>query len=134
MRLSAKIIVNYANINQFAYSEEQWKIRAGDPNTLYFQLVDLDQKELRYLLGLGASNQPDAIVVTCPSIDNSKCLQFQAIQADVADSSVWKIEIAPTQIPCSGNVIFTVTEGSTVRHFRLINAMHVELPGCDGGC
>jgi hypothetical protein len=134
MRLSANIIVNYANVNQFAFAEEQWKIRAGDPNKLYFQVIDLDQASLRYMVGIGAENQPYQIVVTCPSIDNSKVLQFIAQQADPADSSVWFIQLAPTQIPSSGNVMFTVSEGFSTRNFRLVNAMHVELPGADGSC
>ena len=133
MRLSANLIVNYASINQFAY-RDQWKIRAGEPNRLYFQLVDLDQCSLRYMAGLGALNQPYGVVVTCPSIDNSKVLQFIAVQADMADSSVWYIDIASTQIPSSGNVIFQTTEGSVARTFHLKNAMHVELPGADGSC
>ena len=42
MRLSAKPIVNYTDINHFSYVN-QWIVSAGDPNVLYFQLVDLDQ-------------------------------------------------------------------------------------------
>jgi hypothetical protein len=133
MRLSANFVVNWANVNQFAY-EEQWKIRAGDPNTLYFQLVDLDQNSIRYLAGIGMTNQPYGVVVTCPSVDNSKVLQFQAIQADVNDASIWKIVIAPTQIPSSGNVVFNVIEGSNSRTFKIMNGLNVELPGADGSC
>lgn len=133
MRLSAILIVNYANINQFAF-KDQWTIRAAEPNRLYFQLVDLDQCELRHLVGIGSLNQPYGIVVTCPSIDNSKVLQFIATQADVADSSVWYIDVNASQIPSSGNVIFNITEGSVARTFKLMNAMNVELPGADGSC
>jgi hypothetical protein len=42
MRLSARAIVNYANINSFSYVN-QWIVNSGDPLMLYFQLVDLDQ-------------------------------------------------------------------------------------------
>lgn len=42
MRLSARAIVNYANINSFSYAN-QWIVNAGDPLILYFQIVDLDQ-------------------------------------------------------------------------------------------
>jgi hypothetical protein len=133
MRLSAKFVVNYANINQFAY-EDQWKMRAGDPVTLYFQLIDLDQKDLRYLAGIGSTNQPYAVIVTCPSIDNSKILQFPALQVDPNDSSIFKIVIAPTQIPQSGNVIFTVAEGNNRRTFKKMNGLAVELAGSDGSC
>ena len=127
------LIKNYANVNQFSYVE-QWKIRAGDPNTLYFQLVDEDQDNLRYMAGIGGTNQPYSVVVTCPSIDNSKILQFLAVQSDLADSSIWQIQIASTQIPNSGNVVFMVSEGPNLRTFQVVNAMHVELPGASGAC
>jgi hypothetical protein len=144
MRLSANIIVNFANVNQFNYVE-QWAIRAGDPNSLYFQLVDLDQanrcggcdnqRGLRYIAGLGLGiGQTFGVVVTVPSIDNTKILQFQAVQADPNDASIWKIAILPTQIPSSGNVVFQVIEGNATRTFSVQNAMRTELPGADGSC
>lgn len=145
MRLSANIIVNYASVNQYNYVE-QWAIRAGDPNTLYFQLTDLDQsgarcgdcgnqRGLRYIPGVGLGiGQTFGVVVTAPSIDNSKILQFQAVQADPNDASIWKITILPTQIPSSGNVVFQVIEGNATRTFSVQNAMRTELPGADGSC
>lgn len=133
MRLSCLFVVNYSNVNQFSY-QEQWKMRSGDPTTLYFQLTDLDQKNLRYLAGVGSSNQPYSVVVTFPSIDNSRILQFPAIQVDPNDSSLWKIVIGPSQIPSSGNVIFAVTEGNSIRTFKKMNGLAVEFPGGDGSC
>lgn len=133
MLLSARLIVNYANVNQFSY-EDQWKIRAGDPNTLYFQLIDLDQEMLRYMAGIGDSNQPYSVLVSIPSIDNSKTVQLPAIQSDPNDASVWQIMINSSQIPNSGNVIFTVYQGTTTRSFKLTNALHVDFPGKDGSC
>ncbi len=133
MRLSAYLIKNYANINQFAF-ESQWQIRAGDPNTLYFQLVDLDQDGLRYLAGIGLSNQPFGVTVKFPSIDDALEINATAVQADAADPSVWKVNIASTQQPNAGNVIFSVTEGSDTRTFKLTNALQVEFPGNDGSC
>lgn len=133
MRLSASFIVNYTDTNHFAYYN-QWKMRAGDPTTLYFQLTDLDQADIRYMAGIGSQNQPYSVVVTCPSIDNTKILSFTAIQADPSDSSIWKIVIAPTQIPQSGNVIFSVTEGNSTRTFQKMNGLQVILVGAEGSC
>lgn len=133
MRLSANFVVNYANVNQFSY-QDQWQMRGGDPVTLYFQLVDLDQNGLRYLAGIGLQNQPYGVTVTCPSIDDSKVLQLTAVQVDANDASLWKITIASTQIPSSGNVMFMITEGSANRTFKKMNGMQVELPGADGSC
>jgi len=83
-RLSARAIVNYANINNFSYAN-QWIVNAGDPLTLYFQIVDLDQGPyavigtpynilgqnsqlsgnvgLRYIPGAECANGPDC---ACP--------------------------------------------------------------------
>ena len=134
MRLSCNFVINWASVNQFEY-EDQWKMRAGDPVTLYFQLIDLDQENLRYMAGIGLVSPAVAgIIVTCPSIDNSKVLQFSAIQADPNDASVWRITIAPTQVPGSGNVMFQVIEGSAIRNFKKTNGLHVELPDSDGSC
>ena len=147
MRLSCDFIVNYANVNQFAF-QDQWKIRAGDPVTLYFQLIDLDQPAagcacdggifgtgLRYLAGVGLV--PPAvpnIIVSFPSIDNSKVIQLIATQASPLDSSIWAVTLAPTQVPGSGNVLFQVNEGTATRTFRKLNGMAVELAGSDGSC
>ena len=133
MRLSANLIVSYANVNQFSY-ENQWQIRAGEPNTLYFQLVDLDQNKLRYLPGIGGSNQPYGVSVKFPSIDDAQVINATAVQADVADNSVWKVSLSASQTPKSGNVIFTVTEGSASRSFKMLNGLLVEFPGNDGSC
>ena len=54
-RLSARPIVNFQNVNSFKYAN-QWTVSAGNSNTLYFQLVDLDQCGLRYLAGIGSGN------------------------------------------------------------------------------
>jgi hypothetical protein len=133
MRLSCSFVVNYANVNQFSY-QDQWKMRAGDPVMLYFQLIDLDQNGLRYLSGIGSTNQPYSVIVTISSIDQSKVLQFTAIQADPNDSSLWKIVVAPTQIPSSGNVVFAVIQGNNRNTFKKMNGIAVELPGNDGSC
>lgn len=139
MRLSAKIVVNYANVNQFSYAN-QWKIRAGEPNTLYFQVVDLDQMDscgmagLRHMVGVGSINQPFGITVRFPSVDDSKTILATASMADPNDPSIWQVSISPIQTPNSGNVIFSVTEGSATRTFKLMNGLAVEQVGNDGSC
>src|SRR5665213_443132 len=127
MRLSANLIVNYANINQFSYTN-QWQIRLGDPNTLYFQLVDLDQNinntngsngqnlngptsSLRYIAGCMEVNQPASVQVTFCSIDDTKTLTVQAVPADSdCDGSVWSVSLSGTQAVNSGNILFSVKE------------------------
>jgi hypothetical protein len=149
MRLSANLIVNYANVNQFGYAL-QWKTRLGDPNTLYFQFVDLDQNinnmngsngqnsngptsSLRYMAGCGV-NSPASAQVTFCSIDDSKQLVVQAFQPDDCDSSIWAVSLSGTQAVNSGNLFFTLKEGSVTRKFVLMNAMAVELVSTCGSC
>jgi hypothetical protein len=147
MRLSASPIKNFSNINDFQYSS-QWTIRATDPNTLYFQLVDLDKTSgttssaplgsfmslpqsmpQRYIAGIGVPNQPTSIVVTFPSLDPTQTLTASATQ-NPNDGSIWSLSLAgsviASQAPSSGNVQFAVTEGSTVRYFSVMGMIAVE--------
>lgn len=151
MRLSARPLLNYANVNNFSYGN-QWTIRAGDPNTLYFQIVDLDQGPAnvignqiygaqslsgnignRYMVGVGAGNTPAAIMVQFPSIDDSQVINVAAVQ-DPNDKSIWSVTLGPNQKPNSGNVIFAITEGNSTRRFSALQLISVEYPQNDGMC
>lgn len=137
MQLSARVIKNYANINNFDYGTE-WVHRAGDPNTLYFQIVDKDKLDgktpIRYMAGVGAPNQPASIAVTFPSVDDAEELTIAATQVDSADGSIWKVDLTSSQVPGSGSVQFAVTENTTVRRFGVLALMSVEYPDSDGSC
>lgn len=134
MKLSARVVKNYANINSFGFGN-QWEIRAGEPNTLYFQLVDSDQAtkdgaQFRYI--------PTGAVVTLdvlfPSIDDDAALTIAADQVDAADGSLWKVELTELQVPASGNVIFKLTQDGVTRSFSITNGITVEYPGSEGSC
>lgn len=153
MRLSARPLLNYTNVNNFSYGN-QWIIRAGDPNTLYFQIVDLDQGPanvigridpifgansslsgnigLRYMAGVGSSNQPASITVTFPSIDDTQIINAPAIQ-DPNDKSIWSVTLGQNQKPNSGNVQFAVAEGSSIRRFSALSLISVEYVS-NGAC
>jgi hypothetical protein len=154
MRLSAKPIINWCNVNMYTFGD-QWTIRSGDPVTLYFQILDIDQAingnnqgfgifsgiapvgttaGLRYLVGIGSNNQPYGVQVTFPSIDRTRVLTYTAVQADPNDSSLWKVSLPASAIPAGGNVKFTVQEGTTIRHFSVMNMLAVEVPGNNGSC
>ncbi len=156
MRLTARPLLNYVNVNNFDYGN-QWTIRAGDPNTLYFQIVDLDQGPsnvigqfaplnqfganstlsgnigLRYMVGVGSGNQPAAITVSFPSIDDTQQISLQATQ-DPDDKSIWSVTLGPNHKPGSGNVQFAVAEGNSIRRFSAMNVLGVEDPTNDGSC
>lgn len=155
MRLSAKPIVNWCNVNMYSFGN-QWIVRSGDQLVLYFQLLDQDQAVqgngagfgvvfsgiaplgttdgLRYLLGVGSANQPFGVQVTFPSIDNTKQLTYIAQQADPNDSSIWKVSLPASQSPAGGNVLFTVQEGTSIRRFSVMNMIAVEDPTNNGSC
>lgn len=129
--LSAKPLVNFQNINSFKYANH-WTVSAGDTNTLYFQLVDLDQCGLRYISGVGSSNQPTAVRVTFPSIDNAQVLTLLATQ-NISDGSIWSVTIPFTNTPCGGNVQFKLYEGNNIKSFSVLNMISVQTPRSDGG-
>ncbi len=130
-RLSAKPIINFQNINSFDYAQ-QWIVRAGDQTTLYFQIVNLDSCPqdcpLRYILGIGASNQPVQVQVTFPSIDCGSSFTLIAMQ-DPNDGSVFSVVVPYTSTPQTGNVQFTVYQGNNVNHFNVLQMMNVEYVG-----
>lgn len=151
MQLSSKAIVTFGNINVFQYGN-QWTVRSGDPLTLYFQLVDLDQGVptqnnslftglsavgnlygLRYLAGLGGANQPYSLNVTFPSIDDTKTITVAATQVDASDSSIWKVSLTANQLPASGNVQFALTEGTATRRWFAMNFIAVQPSTMCGG-
>lgn len=135
MRLSAKPIINYCNVNSFS-TANQWQIRAGESNTLIFQLIDLDKSNLRYMAGIGLDNQPVQISVSFPSIDDGADITVVASQVSPDDASLWQVALSPGQVPNSGSVLFSVTEGSKTRRFNALNMISVELVGNgnDGAC
>jgi hypothetical protein len=125
MKLSAKALINYQNVNSYEQAN-QWVVRAGDTSTiLYFQLVDLDQSSLRYMAGVGSSNQPAQVQVTFPSIDDTKRFTLIA-QQNPNDDSIWNVTIPQTNTPCSGNVQFQLFQGNSINNFMVIQMMVVE--------
>lgn len=130
MKLSAKAITTYNTVNSFNYGN-QWAIRGGEENTLYFQLVDLDQASLRYLAGVTAAV---SINVSFPSVDDDAVITVAATQVDVNDKSIWKIDLTDAQRPSSGNVVFAITEGTKTKRFSALAFILVEGTGSEGEC
>ena len=154
MRLSANLIKAYNSINSFTFGD--WSIRANEPETLYFQIVDLDQmpwqsyppsiwpnvvqaspnqNSLRYLTGIGSPNQPVIVTVTFPTLNcNSSPLTITATAVDPADASLFMVSLTALQVPGSGNVIFSVQEGANIRRFFVQDGISVENPLNLGSC
>ena len=157
-RLTSVPIINFSTINDFQ-TAGQWTIRASDPQTLYYQLFDLDNQNTsspaayaplnggffnaaiatapqRYMAGVGSSNQPFTMTVTFPSLSLGSAFTFTATP-DPNDSSVWSFSIPGYAIsayaPASGNVTFTLTQGIVTWTWTTTNMLAVEMTN-SGSC
>jgi hypothetical protein len=128
VRLSAQILKNFQNVNSFQKASE-WTIRLDEPNTLYFQLVDLDQDGLRYI-PTGAS---PSVQVVFPAVNPNNVITKTATAVSTLDGSLWKVDLLSTEKPSSGNVQFILTEGGVVRRFVVMQGLIVEMFN-QGGC
>jgi hypothetical protein len=155
MRLTSIPIINFCSINDFQ-TAPQWTIRATDPNTLYYQLFDLDNMNTtpfsplnsgffnaaiqtapqRFIAGVGSSNQPFSMTVTFPSLDPTRVLTFNATP-NPYDGSVWSITLPGYAnvglAPASGNVMFSLTQGTQTWTWTVINMIAVEMTN-PGSC
>lgn len=154
MRLTSVPIINFANINDFQ-TASQWTVRATDPQTLYFQLFDLDNVDTvpysapfnfgffginqtnpqRFMAGIDSGTQPVVMTVTFPSLDPSLSFTYTATQ-DPNDKSVFSI-VLPGYIsagvaPASGNVQFSLTMGTKTYNWVVQNMIAVEV--LNSGC
>lgn len=135
MRLSAVPLISYQNTNSYMGANE-WTIRSGDPNVLYFQLIDLDSygSKLRHMTGVGGPNQPVVVTVSFPSIDDTQIIALTAT-VDPNDDSIFSITLDGTKFPSAGNVQFSVQEGSGApRTFSVQNMLDVEIANNSGSC
>lgn len=128
MRLSAQTIKNFQGINSFQKSSE-WTIRLDEPNTLYFQLVDLDQDGLRYI----PTGSTPSVQVVFPAVNPTNVVTKVATQVSALDGSLWKVDLLDTESPSSGNVQFVLTEGGVSRRFVVLQGLVVEMFN-QGGC
>jgi hypothetical protein len=136
MRLGIKLLNSSATVNQLQ-EISVLKIARGETADLVFQLVDLDQKGLRYIPAQGATVQislprnPD--IIPDPgvgygrvTIDNSINRTAGAAFAD--DRSIYKLPLlaADTKNLISTNIKVTVTEGASVKIATFAQAISVE--------
>lgn len=155
MRLTSHAIINFSNINDFQ-SSSQWTIRASDPNTLYFQLFDLDNvsqppyvamnsgffnaaiqtSPQRYIAGVGVSNEPVSMTVTFPSLNRGGTLVFTCTQ-DPNDGSVFSFDLPgytnAGMAPASGNVLFSLTQGAKTVTWVVQDMISVQMTN-SGSC
>lgn len=123
MLLGAVMLKSVQNVNSFERNT-QVTVRQGNPTTIYFQLVDLEQTDsfgqpLRYIPAVGAS-----VTGTINSINTANVINRLASQPYVSDDrSIWSMSIFATDKPSAGNFDITLTEGSVVRTTTVINGI-----------
>ena len=110
------------NINCFEKTSE-WTVRENEENLLYFQLVDADKDNLRYI----SKATVLTVDVTFPSIDDDSEFTVTASNPDVDDKSVFCITIPDDATPASGNFTVSVTEDGKTRKFVVLAGISVEL-------
>lgn len=134
MRLSAKMLKNVSSVNHFEYSSTSF-LSEGGTNDIYFQLVDLDKvyypavdtsalpnNPVRYMPITGAT-----VGVIFDSLFDDAEITLAASQPFAQDPSIWKVTLAADEIPASGNFIFSLTEGASVKRAVVKNALNVSL-------
>ena len=126
MRLSAKLLENVANINNWD-TVSQAHITEGEASSLYFQLFN-ESKGIRYITQASAYS----VSATFPSLDGDTTVVAQQPFAD--DKSIWKLPILSSHTPASGNFIITITEDGVSRRFSVMLGLIVESIDSFGGC
>lgn len=134
MRLSGKILKNVYNVNAWQYVSQTF-MTEGNPNTLYVQLVDLDQTTA-IATERSPSNPEYPIRYISPATSLTSTALFDALDADEkitvngsqpfpGDRSIIKFDLAADQVPNSGNLQITINEDGVTRTFVIRNAINV---------
>lgn len=129
MRLSARILQNATDVNNFGYTQ-QAEFTQGDTPTIYFQLIDssLDRPDQgfvpsgrRYMPAVGAS-----LVVTLDHLDDTRKITRAAFQPFSSDPSIWAITILSTDVlRGTVNMKLALVEGSKPTNGLLQAALNV---------
>lgn len=131
MRLNAKPLKNIVDVNHFDYANELY-IGASDgkseAGTLYVQLIDLDQNNLRYMPSNGTT-----LSVLFPALEEEDEITIVMTQPFLQDTSIWAVSIPDGSFIRSGNMIFTMVENGVTKKFVLKNGLVVDHVG-QGGC
>jgi hypothetical protein len=113
MRLGFEILKNVQNVNSFD-EPESYTLYTGNPDTLYFRLVNLDQKEeckyLRWIPLVGDTASVQFKGINCN--DNLSKIAAQPFAVD--DRSIWMVPILSGDIiSAEGMTVTLVSAGQT---------------------
>jgi hypothetical protein len=136
MLLSARILNDVANVNNFEYAQVG-QFTKGEASSVYFQLIDttldgalkgFEPSGRRYMPATGATL---SVVVT--SIDDAKRITRVATNPFPEDRSIWRLDFLSTDtIVGTASLQLTLTEGSVVRKGLVKNALRIstDVAGC----
>jgi hypothetical protein len=134
MRLGIQLLDTGATLNRFQ-TKTQIQIAQGETTTIFFQLLDKDQKGLRYVPATGAT-----VLVEIPRFSEAfatasnqrQQIDYSVRRAATAafpsdDRSIWKLPLTATDTAnmMSSNIRVTVTEGSEVKIATLSMAIEI---------
>lgn len=122
MRFSVKFLKNVANVNNFDFAD-QWMISEGSRQELYFQLVNKDKDDLRYITQ-AMTFMVDVIFL---DIELEDKIRVSATKPFADDKSIFKIVLSENQVPNSGNVEFVLVENGISTKFKVDQGIVVEL-------
>lgn len=128
MRLSIKPLKNFNNVNSFEQTTE-WFVQAGTQNRLYFQLVNVDMDELRYI----PTQDPTTLTVEFPAVIPTQVTSKTATRVSELDRSIWYVDIAPTDTIFSGSIRLSLNENGVISKFSALDVVMVEQQN-QGGC
>lgn len=134
MRLSAKILKNVANVNNWEYANSA-SVQEGQANEIYVQLVDLDkipgqdksvalpENPMRYI-PQGTTIETEA---TFPSINDANVLTIIGTQPFADDKSIWKFTLTDEQLPKSGNFKIKLMEDANEKNILVKGGVSASL-------
>lgn len=106
MNFAVRLLDNVCNVNDFNEVETIELIR-GNPYSLYFRVVQPNQDNLRYVPAT-----PTAGLVKFKHLEDGKSISRAAAQPFPGDTSIWKVDILPTDEVQFNSMTFQLTEGS----------------------
>jgi len=114
MRLSAAVLKNFSDSNNFEYAA-QFEYNQGTSDQLYIQLTNGDRKLCNNIYQRYVPPAGSSVVIRIDHL-NTACVIERIATVDPNDSSIWWIPLLATDKVGSGNIHITVTEpGNNIR-------------------
>lgn len=133
MRINVQMLDLGATVNDFEVKSFV-EIHQGETIDLFFQFIDKDKNNLRFIPASGATvlaeiaRFPDVFAtISNQRVEADFSIRRTAAQPFATDGSIWSIPItaAETDEMMSSNIRFTLTEGSNITKSLISQAIKV---------